>query len=154
MGFSYSLEKTALYESLINKKFRTKVPFEWTYGNKWRIHTFDPNTTILGDVSMVIKEPIEFTITNIIRDDDNGFHIIIHIDKLIPLRGIVFNRYPSHFMPGIQFGSTEFEVIDNVSMYIYPFSPKTGIVITRHPTETYNVNIPAVIDSKVLEPIL
>lgn len=173
-----------LATSLIGKKFRTKVPFVWYCCNgdyNWHIAASNPDTTTLGVVNMTIKEPVEFTVINVVanwhhiepRSYSNGYSydIVIRVDKLIPIGNISFNAGQHYILEtpntktGMKFSyslegsnrdssnlsQNELQMDTNASANIYPFSPSTGFYLARNPDHTCNINAPAIVDTTILD---
>ena len=173
MGSSESLDKTILANSLIGKKFKTKVPFIWyCYNNsdfEWRITVANPDNKTLGIVNMTIKEPIEFTVINVVKywhstttksySDGYSFDIVIRVDKLIPLCNISFNIGQDYILEtpntktGMKFSKKELQIDTSAIAHIYPFCPPTGFCLTLNSDRTCNVDAPVIIDTNVLEDI-
>lgn len=100
MGYCTSINHTVLGQSLINKVFRTKVPFNYSYnkftGQYFMDEKYDDHLTIVDwdyhdneSFKMIIKKNIEFTITDMIKtwnvDAEHSIDILIKINKHIPL---------------------------------------------------------------------
>ena len=174
MGSSNSISQTVLGQSLINKTFQTKVPFRYYYyksDNRYYMKQSDDNdniVTIFGNTddsesfSMVIKEPIEFTITDVMYrwsiDAGKSIYIIVNINKYIPLSHILnvketrmgqdininINETTS---PKIIRTNNHLIINEQITLSIYGYN-KTGFIM--FPNHDYNINQTADYDSNIL----
>lgn len=178
MGPVQSLNNTILGQSLQGKCFRTKVPF------KMFCFKYDPNcymTISTSDVevpkifngsvakfNMIIADPIEFTVLDIVKDWDTimedwstgnqNIYLIIKLSKPIPLSNI---SEAKHYMYNRMIGVNAKDIlnIDTSGNYQPPaeirltLDSPIGFIINKLPTGTYDRNSPAIIDTNILEEI-
>lgn len=153
MGSSESLDNTALGKSLINQRFRTKVPFGLFYTDKWYMCVDNCSTRISQKFIMIITEPITFTILETIQHwtTNMGYYIdiVTEVNNLIPLDNTSLDS--TNNLIEMNACGDHLQIDSKVVIRINSDKLPTGFYIKRLLKNGYDTSNPVNIDYNILE---